>query len=431
MASNFPNGNQAWLWLSVGVAACVVVGAILEIRRRSTQRNSRCKRDEIKEDFCDQDGATILKRLNGAEWNQATVEFLDGLIFEHVNEKKLRVFAGEQWYSIQKNIQSLEIVCERFSDAKDVVLFLNKILESNRASLRLLKPFGHDVLKVDLEKHVACVEAQSCAHSLCFITSRGSCAEMVGALAINIPVRNLVSKRLRNDLVKYGGYSKKQLAFLDFEGRSIPDFDELAERALNEALRLDGASWRKIESSVKILQESEKLFWDFVMREMTGPEVSRRMQRVSFWESFKLNGAPRVVDVPLDFDIPKIKKLKRSGTVKNIRTKSRSQFVTKRKKSAPMIPSRFSQMNDSQDMKKIPRNVTEQHVRGLKGASLPIASQSKRSEVSDAIEITENPPKAKIVIGIEQSVSAEQKVNEDYNIEEPSWERVEVDEECN
>jgi len=309
-------------------------------------------------------------------------------------------------------------------------LFFTKVLEFYRAALGPLKLFGHDVLKVDLKKHVVCAEAQSCAHSLCFIAGRGSCAEMVGALAINIPVRNLVSKRLRNDLIKYGGYNEKQLAFLDLEATSIPDFDGLAEKALNEALRLVGTSWRKIESSTKILQESEKLFWDCVLREVTEVEVSRRMQRVSFWESFKVNDAPMVPHVPHDFDIPRPKKLKRAGTVKNISVNSSKRV--KRKTSLPLIPSTFAQMNDSQEMKKIPRTFSTKHGHRVNWqAPQTSASKSKIREFSDVIEITENTQKSKNVFGTEGSVSADQKMNEDCDIKNPSGDKLEGDEKCN
>merc|ERR1739838_256917 len=81
----------------------------------------------------------------------------------------------------------------------------------------------------------------------------------------------------------------------------IPDFHKLAENALNEALRMD-TSWRKIESSVKVLQESEKLFWDFCMRAVTMADISKSMQRPSYWSDLMLPEAhlDGVLDVQID-----------------------------------------------------------------------------------------------------------------------------------
>jgi len=297
------SGNQTFLWLSVGVTSCVVGGILYGFRRSNTARRTRrCKFEESKEDQSDEDAATIINRLQEADWNVSASNFLDGITFEDFDDRKLRVYAGEQWFAIQNDIKSLEVVLERFSSAKDIVLLLTKILETYRSVLKLLRPFSKRVLQSDLSKHVVSAEAQSFSHSLCFMASRGSCAEFVAGLAINIPVRNLLHKRLYDDLLKYRGLTKNQLTFFDLQAQMIPDFHKLAESALNQALRLESTSWRKIESSVKVLQESEKLFWDFCMRAVTLADISKSMQRPSYWSDLMLPKAhlDGVLDCQID-----------------------------------------------------------------------------------------------------------------------------------
>jgi len=300
---NHLTGDQTFLWLSVGVTACVVGGILYGFRRSNTARRTRrCRFEESKEGQSDEDAASIINRLQEADWNVSASDFLDGITFEDFDDRKLRIYAGEQWFAIQNDIKSLEVVLERFRSAKDIVLLLTKILETYRSVLKLLRPFSKRVLQSDLSKHVVSAEAQSCSHSLCFLASRGSCAEFVAGLAINIPARNLLHKRLYDDLLKYRGLTKNQLSFLDLQAQMIPDFHKLAESALNEALRLDRISWRKIESSVKVLQESEKLFWDFCMRAVTLADISKSMQRPSYWSDLKLPEArlDGVLDCQID-----------------------------------------------------------------------------------------------------------------------------------
>jgi len=303
MASNFHSGNQTLLWLSVGVTACVVGGILFGVRRSSTARRTRrCRFDDQKDGQSDEDAATIIKRLQEAEWNISVCEFLDGLTFDEFEDRNLRIYAGELWFAMQNDIKSLEIVRERFSSAKEAILLLDKILEVYRRVLKLLRHFSKKVLLKDLAKHVVSAEAQSFSHSLYFMANRGSCAEVVAALTINIPVRNLQSKRLLDDLVKYRSLTKKQLSFLDLLAQMIPDFHKLAENALNEALRVNRTSWSKIESSAKVLQESEKLFWDFCLRAVTMSDIRKSMQRASFWQDLmlpatQLDGVLDVIDL--------------------------------------------------------------------------------------------------------------------------------------
>jgi len=337
MDSHF-SGNQTLLWLSVGVTACVVGGILYGFRRSSTARHARrCRFEESKEGQSDEDAVTILKRLQEADWQISACDFLDGITFEDFDDRKLRIYAGEQWFAMQNDIKSLELVRERFSSAKDVVLLLTKILEIYRSVLKLLRPFSKRVLQSDLAKHVVSAEAQSFSHSLCFLASRGSCAEVVAGLAINIPVRNLLHKRLYDDLLKYRDLTKTQLSFLDLQAQMIPDFHKLAESALNEALSLEHTSWRKIESSVKVLQESEKLFWDFCMRAVTLADISKSMQRPSYWSDLMLPQAH--LDGVLDCQIDLGSRRKRAG-VSMTDLSLRKKPLLEAKVSAPVISTR-------------------------------------------------------------------------------------------
>jgi len=275
MGRNLTENKQRWFWISLG--ACVsILGGVLSYSMQKRRRAKNCHRLQAlaKIDLCDKDGPAILKCLSEAQWNQATTQFFNGLYFKRVSQLKLRVFACELWTALKKDIKSLEVLLVRFRNANEIIQFVTTILEADRAALPLLKTFASDVLKCDVEKRIVCAKAQSYSHSLSFLSNNGSCVEIISALAVNIPVRRFVFKTLAVDLVDCCDFKREEIAFLDLLGSPSEDFNKLTLKALDKALRLGRTSWTQIECSAKILQESEKLFWEFVMYEVS--EIERQ-----------------------------------------------------------------------------------------------------------------------------------------------------------
>jgi len=310
-----------WYWLSLGAAVCVVGGVLfgtIVVKKRNIHNTLRFEMDESKEELCEDNGATILKRLRESNWNLEIQEFLNGLDFDHLSEAQLRAFVSEQWIVIKKNILSLEIICNRFHEGKDVVVLFKELLEKNKAALEHLRPFANEVLKIDFKEHLVCAEAQTYPHCLSFMANHGSCTELLCALIVNIPVRSVVFERLRHGVTKEPGWRKEQVAFIYHLESPIVDFDELAIKALDMELHLNGSSWWKMESSAKILQESEKMFWESIMGEVGEPALFNMNEpRESYWEGMNLPVRPALSGVlcnaPFDFGILKKGKIAQSS----------------------------------------------------------------------------------------------------------------------
>jgi len=300
-----------WYWLTLGAAVCVFGGILfgtIVVKRRRSDDSPKFELDEVKEELCDDDGATILKRLRETDWNLEINEFLGSLDFEHVNEAQLRMFVCELWITIQKNILSLEIARQRCIGRKDTIVLFTKVLDKTKDALVHLKSFAKEVLKIDLNEHMVCAEAQTYPHCLNFMVNHGSCAELLCALLVNIPVRSIAFERLRGGLIRDGRWRKEQLVFLEHLGSPIPDFDNFAVRALDEELRLQGTSWRKIESNAKLLLESEKLFWELIMNQPCEPDIfQQKLPRESYWEGMSLPVRPELsgilANTPIELDI--------------------------------------------------------------------------------------------------------------------------------
>jgi len=285
-----------WYWLSLGAVVCVFGGALFGtviFKRRSSNYIRKFELDEVKEELCEDDGATIVKRLMDTTWNLEITEFLDMLDFKHVSEAQLRMFVSEQWIIIKKNTFSLEVACKRFKCGKDAIALFSKLVDKNKESLEHLESFASEVLKIDLKDYMVCAEAQTYPHCLSFMTNHGSCAELLCALFVNIPVRNLAFERLRNGLMKDRGWCREQVVYLEHMGSPIPDFAKVVLRALDEQLRLDRTSWKKIESNAKLLQESEKLFWESTMNQIGEPDPFD-LPRESYWEGMNLPARPEL-----------------------------------------------------------------------------------------------------------------------------------------
>jgi len=290
MRRNFTESQQQWFWISLG--ACVSIGGgVLTYRMQKRKRAKTCHnlRGLAKTELCNKDGPAILKCLSEAQWNQATTQFLKRLDFKRVSQLQLRVFACELWTALKKDIKSLQVVLERFRNANEITQFVRTILEADRRALTLLKPFASDILGCDVEKRIVCAKAQSYSHSLSFLSNNGSCVEVISALAVNIPVRRYVFKTLAEDLVDCSDFKTEEIAFLDLLGSPSEDFNKLTLKALNKALRLGRTSWTQIESSAKILQESEKLFWEFVMYEFNEIE---RLGKDSIYTNYERMSMP-------------------------------------------------------------------------------------------------------------------------------------------
>jgi len=289
MGRNFTESQQRWFWI-LSLGACVsIVGGVLSYKMQRRRRAKNCHNLEglAKIELCNKDGPAILKCLSEAQWNQATTQFLHRLDFKRVSQLQLRVFACELWTSLKKDIKSLEVVLVRFRNANEITQFVTTLLEADRKALALLKPFVFDILGCDVERRMVCAKAQSYSHTLSFLSNNGSCVEVISALAVNIPVRRLVFKTLAEDLVDGRDFKTDETAFLDLLGSPSEDFNKLSLKALNKALLLGRTSWTQIECSAKILQESEKLFWEFVMYEVNEIErlgtnsISQASERMS------------------------------------------------------------------------------------------------------------------------------------------------------
>jgi len=323
-----------------GATTCVVGGVLLSgkfERRRKSQNIFKDRLYEAIEIPCDLEGATILNRLIKSDWNQEMSEFLDGLDLKYLRDSLLRKFVVQQMSSLQKNILSLEIICERFRYAKYVLEFFLKLLEVYYAAFEQLELFAKDVLNINNYDHKIYAEAQSYAHCLFFLASQANCVELCSALCVNISGRSLVFKRLRGSLLKGRGFSKEQVKFFDLLGNLIQDFDDHAIRAVNQALRLNETSWRRIENNARLLQESDRLFWESLMKDES--ETYMKLPRDSFWDGMSLPNGPKISGILsepalVEFAIPEEKRSGRHPELDTIVSTKSSYVVDEENRSA-------------------------------------------------------------------------------------------------
>jgi len=303
------SGDRDWLWLSLGAAACVVSGVIfgtVSERQINTQnRTSSIRLEDIKVDTCDEDetedGETIIKRLRDSNWHREIIEFLDGLDFENVSDVQLKTLVCELILALEKNILSFKTVCDRFRSIREVVQVFAEIQKVNSAALPLLKSFTRDKLKMELEKHEIRVEAQSYSHCFSFLASHGTCAEIVGSIAVNFPVRWIALRKLGDGLQKSKKWSNQEIAFINILAQPLPSFDERIVKALDVALQQDVVpNWMKIERNGKVLQASEKLFWNTLIKKRWQPKEQTKKPSVHpdeedvYWEGVKVTKVPSI-----------------------------------------------------------------------------------------------------------------------------------------
>jgi len=297
MSGQILDDDRQWLWLSIGAAACVVCGVFfrggMTNRRDNRRRRPRKVRfekspvprasssgdikhrkvEDSEEKPCVEVGATLLEQLRLEEWHIRTSDALDGLNFSSMSKPHLIRMAGELWFVLRKNIISLETACEKYETKNNVLHMLKEILVIHTNSLEALKKFGK-ALNLDLQKQVISAAAQGYPHCMCFLADHGTCVEIVAALAVSFPSWQRVSGRLRDELKEsQPEWTSDHFELLDELARTIDDFDGIAVKAIDEGLALQDTSRGRIESSTKVLEESQKLFWEHIVSTNIGDDI--------------------------------------------------------------------------------------------------------------------------------------------------------------
>jgi len=356
-------GDQDWIWLSLGAAACVVSGVLfgtVSDNRRAVKkrRTSSISLADIKvdseEEYKTEDAAAIIVRLREADWHTEIIQSLDDLDFVSITDTQLNAIVCEKRVALEKDILSFKTLCERFRSKKAVLRLFIELLKVYQAALPLLNTFAEKILQAE-EIHEVSAEAQSYSHCLSFSATHSSCAEIVGAIAVNFPVRWMACRKLSEGLAKSRGWSKQQIAFAETLSQPLPNFDELLVEALSEALKQEVSNWQKIEQNGKVLQKTEKLFWNTLIEKRRSPKWSSNMTSAdvakdSGWEGVNITRLPTIKGEFTNFDTPSSRMERKSNLIKKTSLHVRDSLnVTKparrRTNSVPMYLDRVASMS--------------------------------------------------------------------------------------
>jgi hypothetical protein len=188
--------------------------------------------------------------------------FLDDLEAGRVDERRLRMLAGEQHAVISSDRRSFCQLAARFpeSPAGDFFLFM---AEGEGEALRRLGDLAAalGMPHEDLLRHEPSAGAQAYPNHVCSLALAGSRADVALAFLVNLDAWGANCGRVRDALAARYGLGADAVGLFDFFATPPPGFAERA-LAVADAGLLAGDSPARARTAARLLASYELMFWD-------------------------------------------------------------------------------------------------------------------------------------------------------------------------
>ena len=188
--------------------------------------------------------------------------FLDELEAGRVDERRLRMLAGEQHAVISSDRRSFCQLAARFPEPPAGDFFL-AMAEGEGEALRRLADLAAalGMRPDDLLGHEPAPGAQAYPAYVCSLALAGSRADVALAFLVNLEAWGANCGRVRDALVARYGLSPGAAGFFDFFASPPPGFAERA-LAVADAGLLAGESPARARTAARLLASYELMFWD-------------------------------------------------------------------------------------------------------------------------------------------------------------------------
>ncbi len=188
--------------------------------------------------------------------------FLDDLEGGRVDERRLRMLAGEQHAVISSDRRSFCQLAARFPEPPAGDFFLS-MAEGEGEALRRLGDLAAalGMGPEDLRGHEPAPRAQAYPAYVCSLALAGSRADVALAFLVNLEAWGANCGRVRDALVARYGLSSGAAGFFDFFASPPPGFADRA-LAVADAGLLAGESPVRARTAARLLASYELMFWD-------------------------------------------------------------------------------------------------------------------------------------------------------------------------
>ena len=188
--------------------------------------------------------------------------YLRALDDGRVPREKLRLFAGEQYTTIESDLRSVAQLVSRSRDAPSRDFFLG-VLQGERAAgdalLALARALG--MSETDLREYEPLPGAQAYASFMAWLALYGTTAEVAAGYLVNFPAWGQNCRQMSRILQQRYGFSERDVAFFDLFASPPSEFEAGALAVIQEGLNR-GAEVRQVRRAARLLQGYELMFWD-------------------------------------------------------------------------------------------------------------------------------------------------------------------------
>jgi thiaminase len=183
-----------------------------------------------------------------------------------IGQESLRLFAGEQYYTIASDLKSVAYLVSRFGSTPSRDFFLG-ILQGERAAWEALLTFAHalGLSETQLREHEPRPGAHAYTCYMAWLALYASDAEVAAAYLVNFPAWGENCGRLSRILKERFGLGDKEVAFFDLFASPPATFEANALSVIQHGLDR-GTEPRLIQRAARLLQAYELMYWDTLYR---------------------------------------------------------------------------------------------------------------------------------------------------------------------
>lgn len=174
--------------------------------------------------------------------------------------EKLKLFATQQYYTVNHDLRSLAAMLSRGRN-DDEVDFFRMLVDGDREALKKLILISTELglRQVELDSAVTLPGAASYTHYLAWLANYANAGEQATALTVNLPVWGSNCRRLGNALRNQ--YGLKETGFFELFSGPTEAIEAPALKIMDNYLERHSSG---MERCARLIQAYELSFWDTV-----------------------------------------------------------------------------------------------------------------------------------------------------------------------